>query len=115
MAVAGVISAAALALGPTARAVKADPAPPCPGGEVCDYDEPNFQETGPYGGESGLPVHSGDCLPTLVGGGYVSIINNTNLYQRAWENSNCTGRSVVIYPTGRNGNIGFHAYGRGGY
>jgi hypothetical protein len=46
MAVAGVISATVLPMGPTARVVRADKPPPCPGDQVCDYDELNFQESG---------------------------------------------------------------------
>jgi hypothetical protein len=109
------ISATAFTMGPTARVVRADRPPPCPGDQVCDYDEPNFQVSGPYGGESGLPVHPGDCLRTLVGGGYVSVINNTIYVQRAWENTDCTGRNVLIYPNTRVPSLGLHASARGGY
>ncbi|HWE90814.1 MAG TPA: peptidase inhibitor family I36 protein [Pseudonocardiaceae bacterium] len=104
-----------VALPASAHADTVRPHEPCDSGTICNFDLTNFNSTSPYGTEGGLPVDPGYCRPTLISDGFRSSINNTGEDQRAWQNSDCTGSDVLIPAGTSNQDLGFQAYGLGGY
>jgi hypothetical protein len=107
------IPAGSATLTPSAISLPAQPV--CDQGTVCMWDEPNYTASNEYGSEESEPVGSGYCWQTDIGDGYQSIINSSSQYQRAWTGSDCTGEDVLVAPDSSISDLGFVAYGTGGY
>ncbi|MDX6281524.1 MAG: hypothetical protein QOH03_2595 [Kribbellaceae bacterium] len=86
--IAGAVAASALLLTGLSTQSASATVNACAPGRVCGYFQGQLRF-------DILPVSSGQCV--FINQGYIDLlVNESNVPQRAWSGTNCTGRNVLV-------------------